>query len=217
MNLPGMNFEILQVAFIRGLVAGFALAAPMGPVAMLCVRRTLTRGRVQALVAGTGAAAADMIFGAVAGLGVTVVNTFVTDYQTVIGAIGGVIVLVMGVLTYRSPIVIDGVVRVQSLRRDVAAAFTMAITNPATMGAAAGLFAAFGVIDAKLDPSRAFWLVAGVFAGSMLWWVILVGCVGFIREGFLRRGLTRLNKVFGAIIAVCGVAVLTAVAIRVFS
>lgn len=211
-----MNIEILQVAFIRGLVAGFALAAPMGPVAMLCVRRTLTKGRVQALVAGTGAALADMIFGAVAGLGITVVNTFVTNYQTIIGAIGGVIVLAMGILTYRSPIVLaDGEVKVQSLRRDTAAAFTMAITNPATMGAAAGLFAAFGVIDATLDPSRAFWLVAGVFAGSMLWWVILVGAVGVIREGFLRRGLTRLNQVFGAIIALSGIAVLTAVAIRV--
>lgn len=210
-----MNLEILQVAFIRGLVAGFALAAPMGPVAMLCVRRTLARGRVQALVAGAGAALADMIFGAVAGLGITVVNTFVTDYQTIIGAIGGVIVLAMGILTYRSPIVMsDGEVQVQSLRRDVAAAFTMAITNPATMGAAAGLFAAFGVINATLDPARAFWLVAGVFAGSMLWWVILVGAVGFIREEFLRRGLTRLNQVFGAIIALSGVAVLTAVAAK---
>ena len=212
-----MTFAILQVAFIRGLAAGFALAAPMGPVAMLCVRRTLAKGRLQALVAGTGAAVADMIFGAVAGLGITVVNTFVTNYQIIIGALGGIIVLTMGVLTYRSPITLaDGEVQVQSLRRDVAAAFTMAITNPATMGAAAGLFAAFGVIDAKLDPSRAFWLVAGVFAGSMLWWIVLVGTVGFIRAGFLRRGLARLNKIFGAIIAASGIIVLIAVAIRAF-
>lgn len=213
-----MIFALLDIAFIRGLVAGFALAAPMGPVAMLCVRRTLTKGRLQALVAGTGAAAADMIFGAVAGLGITVVNTFVTDYQTVIGFIGGIVVLAMGVLTYRSHVVMtDGEVKVQSLRRDTLAAFSMAITNPATMGAAAGLFAAFGVINAKLDPSRAFWLVAGVFAGSMLWWVILVGAVGFIREGFLRRRLDRLNQIFGAIIALSGVAVLVAVTIKFFS
>ena len=210
-----MTFEILQVAFIRGLVAGFALAAPMGPVAMLCVRRALAKGRLQALAAGTGAAVADMVFGAAAGLGITVATAFVTAHHIIIGAVGGVIVVVMGVLTYRAPIVItDGEVQVQSLSRDVVAAFTMAITNPATMGAAAGLFAAFGVIDAAIDPSRAFWLVAGVFAGSMLWWVILVGAVGFMREGFLRRGLARLNKIFGAIIAASGVAVLVAVAVR---
>ncbi len=210
-----MTFEILQVAFIRGLVAGFALAAPMGPVAMLCVRRTLAKGRLQALATGTGAAVADMIFGAAAGLGITAVSTFVTAHQIIIGALGGLIVVMMGVLTYRAPIVFaDGEVRVQSLGRDVAAAFTMAVTNPATMGAAAGLFAAFGVIDAAIDPSRAFWLVAGVFAGSMVWWIVLVGAVGFIREGFLRRGLARLNKIFGAIIAASGIAVLAAVAVR---
>ncbi len=210
-----MNFDILQMAFTRGLVAGFALAAPMGPVAMLCVRRTLTKGRLQALVAGSAAAVADMIFGAAAGLGINVINTFVTNYQVVIGAIGGVIVLITGIITFRSPITItNGEVQLQSLRRDMAAAFTMAITNPATMGAAAGLFAAFGAINADIDPSGAFWLVAGVFAGSMLWWMVLVGAVGFIREGFLRRGLARLNKVFGTIIALSGIAVLVAVAIR---
>ena len=210
-----MSIDILQVAVIRGLVAGFALAAPMGPVAMLCVRRALAKGRLQALAAGSAAAVADMIFGAAAGLGITVVNTFVTNYQMIIGAIGGVIVLITGIITYRSPIAItNGEVQVQSLRRDAITAFTMAITNPATMGAAAGLFAAFGAIDVDLAPSGAFWLVAGVFAGSMLWWIILVGAVGFIREGFLRRGLTRLNKVFGAIIAASGIAVLVTVAIR---
>jgi threonine/homoserine/homoserine lactone efflux protein len=210
-----MSIDILQVAFIRGLVAGFALAAPMGPVAMLCVRRALTKGRLQALVAGSAAAVADMIFGAAAGLGITVVNTFVANYQVIIGAIGGVIVLITGIITYRSQVAItNGEIQIQSLRRDVVAAFTMAITNPATMGAAAGLFAAFGAINVDLDPSGAFWLVAGVFAGSMLWWVILVGAVGFIREGFLRRGLARMNRIFGAIIALSGIAVLVAVAIR---
>ena len=216
--LLGMHVAILQVAFIRGLVAGFALAAPMGPVAMLCVRRTLTRGRVQAITASLGAALADMIFGAVAGLGITVVNTFVNRHQTVIGALGGAIVLATGIITYRTPIAIsDGEIKAQSLWRDALAAFSMAITNPATMGASAGLFAAFGSIDAHFDPSGAFWLVAGVFSGSMVWWLVLVGAVGFIREGFLRRGLTRLNRIFGAIIAVCGLAVLVTVAIKIFA
>src|ERR1700742_4469990 len=99
-----MNLAILDLAFVRGLVAGFALAAPVGPVAMLCVRRALTRGRMQAFIAGLGAAAADMIFGAVAGLGITVVNAFVEDHQTAIGLTGGIIVLVIGVATYRTPI-----------------------------------------------------------------------------------------------------------------
>src|SRR5262245_38044095 len=99
-----MNLAFLDYAFVRGLMAGFALAAPVGPVAMLCVRRALTVGRVQAFVAGLGAAAADMIFGAVAGLGITIVNAFVEDHKTAIGLIGGITVLVIGLATYRTPI-----------------------------------------------------------------------------------------------------------------
>jgi threonine/homoserine/homoserine lactone efflux protein len=210
-----MSFPLLQLAVVRGLVAGFALAAPMGPVAMLCVRRTLTKGRLQAFAAGLGAALADMLFGAAAGLGITAVNAFVFDHQNTIGFIGGSIVLVIGLATYRTPIMVaNGVVAAQSLQRDFVSSFTMAITNPATMGAAAGLFAAFGPVNAKLNPGNAFWLVFGVLAGSALWWATLVGIVGVMREGFLRRGLTQLNKVSGVVITLSGAAVLALTIVR---
>jgi threonine/homoserine/homoserine lactone efflux protein len=210
-----MNSAILDVAFMRGLIAGFALAAPVGPVAMLCVRRALTRGRIQAFIAGLGAATADMIFGAIAGLGITVVNVFVEDHQTAIGIIGGIVVLTIGLATYRSPIAATNAgVNAQSLRRDVAAAFSMAITNPATMGAAAGLFAAFGPINMKATPTDAAWLVLGVFGGSALWWFLLVSTVGSMRGGILARGLSQLNRISGTVIAASGVAVLAIVILR---
>ncbi len=210
-----MNFAFLDLAFVRGLVAGFALAAPVGPVAMLCVRRALTRGRTQAFIAGLGAAAADMIFGAVAGLGITVVDVFVEDHQTAIGLIGGTIVLVIGLATYRTPIpATNAGVKTESVRRDVVAAFSMAITNPATMGAAAGLFAAFGPINMKASPGSAFWLVAGVFLGSALWWGILVTTVGSLRGGILARGFSRLNRISGTVITASGIAVLAIVIMR---
>src|ERR1700722_11260052 len=119
-----MNFAILQVAFVRGVVAGFALAAPMGPVAMLCVRRTLTKGRLPALVPAFGAAVADTVFGAVAGLGITAVATFVKHHEVIIGLIGGLIVLLTGIATYRAPITMaDSKTDTQSLERDALAAF----------------------------------------------------------------------------------------------
>jgi threonine/homoserine/homoserine lactone efflux protein len=204
-----MHFPFLQLAIVRGLVAGFALAAPMGPVAMLCVRRTLVKGRLQAFMAGLGAALADMLFGAAAGLGITAVNAFVFSHEDTIGLIGGAIVLVIGIATYRAPIkVANGGAEAQTLRRDFVASFTMAITNPTTMGAAAGLFAAFGPVNAKLNPGTAFWLVFGVLAGSALWWLTLVSIAGVMREGFLRHGLSKLNKISGAIITLSGVVVL---------
>ena len=210
-----MDLAFLDYAFVRGIIAGFALAAPVGPVAMLCVRRALTVGRVQAFIAGLGAATADMIFGAVAGLGITIVNSFVDDHKTAIGLIGGSIVLAIGLATYRTPIpATDAGVKTASIRRDIAAAFMMAITNPATMGAAAGLFAAFGPINMKVAPVPAFWLVVGVFSGSALWWAILVTTVGSLRGGILARGFSRLNRISGTVIAASGVVVLVIVIMR---
>ena len=150
---PGeLAAAFLDLAFVRGLVVGFALAAPMGPVAVLCIRRALARGRLQAFIAGMGAAFADMLFGAVAGLSLTVVSSFILHYEIIIGLIGGVIVMGLGITTYLTPVVLtNGTVAVKSLRRDFVAAFTMAITNPATMGAAA---AAWRAVSRRFSWSR---------------------------------------------------------------
>lgn len=205
------------MAFVRGAVVGFALAAPMGPVAVLCIRRALARGRLQAFIAGLGAALADMVFGAVAGLGLTVISTFIMDYETVIGIVGGTLVLGLGITTYRTPVVMtDGNVLVKSLRRDFAAAFTMAITNPATMIAAIGVFAAFGPIDIHTSPGRAFWLVFGVLIGSALWWLILAAVAATLRARFIASGLRWLNRVSGSIIGLSGAVVLITVFAKLF-
>lgn len=155
--------------------------------------------------AGLGAALADTAFGVVAGLGITSVSVFVTDYEMTIGLIGGVLVLALGLVTYRSAVVMNGgAVAVNSLGRDFAGAVSVAITNPATMIAALGLFAAFGRIDVYAAPVAAFWLVAGVFTGSAIWWLILAGSVSRLRERFIANGLPWLNRVSGAIIALSG-------------
>jgi threonine/homoserine/homoserine lactone efflux protein len=208
----------LDLAFVRGCMVGFALAAPIGPVAVLCIRRALARGWAQAFIAGSGAAFADAVFGAVAGLGLTVISTFVLDNQIVIGLIGGILVLALGLITYRAPVVMtNGTVAVKSLRRDFAAAFSMAITNPATMIAAAGVFAAFGSIDIYTAPATAFWLVGGVFTGSAAWWLILSGTVTTLRGRFVKSGLPWLNRISGSIIAFSGVLVLAATVLTIVS
>lgn len=209
---------IFNLAFVRGIAVGFALAAPVGPVAVLCIRRALARGYLQAFSAGLGAALADMAFGAVAGLGLTVISKFVLDNEIIIGLLGGTLVLAMGITTYRAPVLVtEGEIAVKSLRRDFAASFTMAITNPATMIAAAGVFAAFGGVDMYTEPARAFWLVVGVFAGSALWWMILAGAVSTLRGRFVRGGLPWLNRISGSIIAASGLVVLAATLMHLFA
>jgi threonine/homoserine/homoserine lactone efflux protein len=210
-----MTVALFEFAFVRGLAAGFALAAPVGPVAILCIRRALARGRREGFAAGLGAAVADMMFGAIAGLGLTVISTFIIDHEVAIGLIGGIIVLAVGLLTYHAPVLIaDGNISVQSLRRDFATAFGMAITNPATMFAALGVFAAFGPTHAQTGSSDAFALIAGVFGGSAAWWLILAGAAGSWRGGMMERGIKRLNRFSGAIMALSGAAVLAAVVYR---
>lgn len=210
-----MTFALFDFALVRGVIAGFALAAPVGPVAVMCIRRALSTGRLHAFIAGLGAAIADMIFGAVAGLGIGVVTTFVLDYEIAIGLIGGLIVLVIGVGTFRTPVLsAAGNAAPALISRDLAASFSLAITNPATMIAAAGLFAAFAPVDMYTAPVTATLLVAGVFIGSAAWWLILASVAGTFREAFLERGLPHLNHISGAIIALSGTGVLIAAALK---
>ncbi|MGE4062254.1 MAG: LysE family translocator [Rhodospirillaceae bacterium] len=204
-----MTFALLEFAFIRGLAAGFALAAPVGPVAMLCIRRALAHGRLQGFAAGLGAAFADMMFGAIAGLGLTVISTVIIAHEFAIGLVGGIVVLAVGLITYRAPVLLaDGQLSVQSLRRDFATAFSMAITNPATMMAALGVFAAFGPTYGEPSPADGLLLIAGVFGGSALWWLVLAGAAGSWRTSMMERGLKRLNRFSGAIMVISGAAVL---------
>jgi threonine/homoserine/homoserine lactone efflux protein len=217
MNPSAILPLFFDLPFVRGSLVGFALAAPVGPVAVLCIRRALARGRLQAFIAGLGAALADMLFGAVAGLGVTVISAFVMNYQIIIGLVGGLLVLALGVSTYRSPIVMsDGFIVVKSLRRDFAAAFTMAITNPATMVAAAGVFAAFGPVDVHTSPTTALWLVLGVLIGSATWWLILAGVAATLRGRFITKGLPWLNRASGVVIALSGSTVFAVALFKLF-
>jgi threonine/homoserine/homoserine lactone efflux protein len=204
-----MSFMFLDSTFLRGLAAGFALAAPVGPVALLCIRRSLTQGRLQGFMAGLGAALADMVFGAIAGLGLTIISAFIIDHEIAIGLIGGIVVLAVGLATYRAPVLMaDGQLTARSLKRDFTAAFSMAITNPATMFAALGVFAAFGPLRADAAPMTGALLIAGVFGGSAIWWLMLAGAAGVWRKGLMERGLARLNRLSGSLMALSGLAVL---------
>jgi threonine/homoserine/homoserine lactone efflux protein len=205
-----------DIAGLRGLLAGFALAAPLGPVAVLCIRRGITKGWLEGFLAGLGAAVADTIFGSIAGLGMTFIIGVVVAYETAIGLVGGLIVLIVGVLTYRMPVCeITGTTKLESLRRDALTAFSMGITNPATMLGAVGIFAAFGQINYHVDPGKAAWLVAGVFAGSTLWWASLATIVSTLKAQMLTASLRRLNHISGGLITLSGAAVLGTAIYRV--
>lgn len=198
-----------DLLFLRGMVIGFALAAPVGPVGVLCIKRALNDGRIAALCAGLGAALADTIFGAVAGLGLTVVSSFLLEHQVIIRLVGGSFLIFVGVRGYGHKAAMgeentDGA----GLVKDFLASFMLAISNPATILAAIPVVAAVGARGLR-DADSATWLVTGVFSGSTLWWLMLSGAAGAVRSRFSPKVLTLLNRVSAVLLSVTGTFILT--------
>jgi threonine/homoserine/homoserine lactone efflux protein len=203
--------------FLRGLAIGFALAAPVGPVGVLCIRRVLAEGRNAALGAGLGAALADTIFGAIAGLGLSVISSFLTDHQSSIRLLGGFFLVVLGLRGLKPaahPLTINGErCSKEGWLKDFFCTFAITLSNPATILAAVGVFAALGAIGLQ-RPAAAGILIVGVFLGSSAWWLLLSTATGAVRERFSPIWLNWVNRTSGALIAATGVAILASLAIR---
>ncbi|MCZ6845042.1 MAG: LysE family translocator [Alphaproteobacteria bacterium] len=164
--------------FINGFLFGLVLAAPVGPVGVLCVQRTLSEGRLHGLLSGLGAAFGDAIYGAIAAFGISAIQLWIADHQAGLRTIGGIVLLILAAKTLfvRSRRTVQtkvGKVHTESLPQDFISTFLLAITNPITMLVFAGLFATLGVTDAGDSVDNAALLVTGVFLGSALWWFAL--------------------------------------------
>jgi threonine/homoserine/homoserine lactone efflux protein len=192
--------------FIRGLIIGFSIAAPVGPIGVLCIRRTLTDGRASGFLSGLGAATADALYGCVAGFGLTVISGFLVDQRFWIQLIGGIFLLALGIKTLRSvPAERAAAASGTGLAASYASTLLLTLTNPMTILSFAGIFAALGVADTGGDFSAAALLVLGVFVGSAAWWLLLSGGVGLLREKLSSGVLRWTNRLSGAILLVFGI------------
>jgi threonine/homoserine/homoserine lactone efflux protein len=190
---------------IKGIVLGFSIAAPVGPIGVLCIRRTLAEGRAAGLVSGLGAATADAIYGSVAGFGITFVSSLLISQQAWLRLSGGAFLCYLGVKTFlatTTELIIPA--RGEGLVGAYASTFFLTLTNPMTILSFAAIFAGLGVAGAGGNYLSAGVLVLGVFLGSALWWLILSGGVSLFRSRFNPRGLHWLNRVSGGIIMAFG-------------
>jgi threonine/homoserine/homoserine lactone efflux protein len=192
--------------FLRGLIIGFSIAAPVGPIGVLCIRRTLAEGRVTGLVSGLGAASADAVYGSIAGFGLTAISGFLVDQQTALRLVGGAFLVYLGLKTLRArPAHNPADTRNNGLVGAYASTFALTLTNPMTILSFAAIFAGVGIGAAGEDYGAALALVAGVFGGSAAWWLILSGGVSLLRTAFTPARLRGVNLVSGAILLGFGI------------
>jgi threonine/homoserine/homoserine lactone efflux protein len=195
--------------FGRGLVIGFSIAAAIGPIGILCIRRTLAEGRAIGLATGLGAAAADAVYGAVAAFGLTAVSGLLVRQQGWIRLGGGLFLCYLGIRTALArPAERAAEAGGTGLLGAFAATFGLTLTNPMTILAFVAVFAGLGMGSPGADAAGAARLVLGVFLGSALWWLLLSGSVGLVRHRLSPRALAWVNRVSGAVIAAFGMAAL---------
>jgi threonine/homoserine/homoserine lactone efflux protein len=190
--------------FFKGLIIGFSIAAPVGPIGVLCIRRSLEQGTLAGLAAGLGAATADAVYGCIAGFGLTAVSGFLVRQQFWLALVGGVFLCYLGVRTFLSrPAEQAATLGTGSLAATYGTTFLLTLSNPATILSFVAVFAGFGLGQAA-DYAAAIVLVLGVFTGSALWWMILSGGVGLIRNRVNVQWMKAINRLSGCILLAFG-------------
>src|SRR5713226_5805631 len=199
--------------FVRGLLAGLFIAAPVGPVNVLCISRTLAKGWRSGLVSGLGAATADTLYGCIAGFSITFVIQFLLREEFWIRLIGGILLVLIGVFYYfKQPQSLSAQKQGGADESDYVSTLLLTLTNPTTVLSFLAILATLG-----MKEDKASWLtlllVLGIFCGSMLWWIILVSIVNRLRDRIDDHTMLWMNRVAG--VAIGGFGVVTFVLSRV--
>jgi threonine/homoserine/homoserine lactone efflux protein len=189
--------------FLRGIAAGLAISIPVGPVNVLCISQTLRKGKQAGLISGLGAAAADTIYGAIAGFSISFVIDFLIREVFWIRLFGGILLIGIGIYYYFKK---AGSVRQasDSTHSDFVAALLLNLTNPTTVLSFLAVLAALHTAD-----SRPWWLtvflVAGIFCGAMIWWIAVALLADHFRDRFDEHATRWMNRIAGIAIGLFGV------------
>ena len=199
-----MYIEIL----IQGILIGILASIPLGPIGVLCVQRTLSRGRRAGFISGLGAATSDAVYASLAGFSLSFIVGFVEDKILYIQIIGVVILVFMGLRIYFTNPAVQ--LRKQNgvktkLLQDFLSTFMFTIANPLVVFFFVTLFAAFGVVERSNTLISQIFLVVGVFVGAAFWWFLLTSIVNLFRSKINLRRLNLINRIAGATIVILAV------------
>jgi threonine/homoserine/homoserine lactone efflux protein len=205
-----------------GILIGLIVAAPIGPVNLICIRRTFAYGPLNGFFAGLGAALGDGIFAVVTAFGLTAISQLIEGYSTPLKLIGGLMLVGFGLHIFRSDVsALKDAERSRdvgppSLLRSVASTFALTMTNPATLFGFTALFAGLGSLAGREATFfDAAITVLGVFIGSTMWWFILTSLVGIFHHRIDAGVIAKINHFFGIAVTGFGVVVLSNLALGI--
>ena len=202
-----MAFSIVDIIY-KGFIIGVLVSAPMGPVGLLCVQRTLKRGQWHGFFSGLGAAFSDVFYAGIISLGMGFLITFITGNQFVLQIVGSILLFIFGVYVFRSnPFkwVEDPKEHVNSYSADTVSAFFLTLSNPLIIFLFVALFARFNYISPDNKSLSILLGIASIFAGALSWWLLLTFLVAKLRNIMNLRGLWIMNKIIGSIIIIASI------------
>jgi threonine/homoserine/homoserine lactone efflux protein len=202
---------------LKGIIVGISVSAPLGPLGILCIQRTINKGFLSGFFSGLGAAVADILYASVAGFGISIIADFLKDHEYSIRAIGGLFVVVVGIMIFRSNPVKQ--IRQQKNQKkgylgDFISGFFITITNPITIIVFGAVFAALGLNESS-TLKLIFFTLIGIFSGALLWWLSLTTGVNIFRKKIRLRNLYWINKITGIIVTIFGIVVFVSIFFRI--
>ncbi len=199
---------------VNGMVVGFSASIPLGPIGVLCIQKTINKGRMSGFMSGMGAASADTIYAIIAGFGLSFITNFIVSQQLVLRIIGAIILFYLGIRIFRTNPAIqirrEGR-KSKNILADYFSILFLTLSNPLTIFLFGAVFAGFGIIEGNADFKSVLLLVTGVFIGALTWWTLLTGVVNLFRSKFRLKRIWWINKITGILIMVFSVLALVSV------
>lgn len=207
-RLKDKDKKFMFVTLLKGFIVGLGASIPLGPLGVLCVQKTLSKGRNSGLFTGLGASVSDTFYAGLALIGLSFVENFINENRALVMLIGGVIIILIGLKVYTTN-PIKQIRQKSSNKRhleDFVEALVMTVTNPGAIFLILGLFAAVGINSSdnagNISIITTLW---GVFLGTATWWYILTTTINVFRKKFRIKQLMMINRIAGIIIAVLGI------------
>lgn len=197
-----MDFSSILILCFKGILIGFAIAAPVGPIGILCIRRTLSNHKLLAVLTGLGSACADAFYGTVAAFSLSGVADFLIKHEFYLKLFGGILIAWIGfaVIKHPSRKKNEEAERIDSLLHVFTSAFVLTLSNPITLIVFAAAFTAMGVAPIYQSFTQASFLVAGVFMGASFWWIFLITTIYLLRHRLSETQLLWINHFSGVIL-----------------